>query len=323
MTAKADCVIVGYAGVDRVIRVERFSQNGATSIILNGDNRNVYFGGNGSNVAYCMAKLGCAVYPLMRVGGLDERELGYIRHFKDAGVITDGIRVVPGETTSVCHLVEDAKGNHLTMSYPGAMNVRYATEDYDDSVFSGAKYGIITVSTYADTVQFLQKCRRHALPMVLAMRADRESFSHFVLKDILHEAEIIFANETERRFIEEEYGLSSITELMRRGNARIIVTTLGADGCAVYERTQDGGIKESRVAATRPERVVDATGAGDSFIAGFMYGILHGYPAERCAEFASTEAAFIIEKVGCITNAPDEKQMLKRNETRQQEVKHG
>ncbi|MEG1060860.1 MAG: PfkB family carbohydrate kinase [Oscillospiraceae bacterium] len=314
MNLKPQCVIVGYAGIDRVIEVESFEDKAKTAIVLNKNNRNVYFGGNGSNIAYCLAKLGCGAYPIMRVGE-DQDELGYIEHFGNAGVLTDGITIVKGETTSICHLIKDKNNNHLTMSYPGAMNVKYATEAYDDKVFEQADYGIISVSTYADTVQFLQKCRQHKLPMVLAMRVDYESFPHVILKDILYESKIIFTNEVERKLIEKDYFLADITMLMVLGNAEIIVTTLGEKGCVVYEK-KENAIEEVHVAITPCEKVVDTTGAGDSFISGFMYGLLNGEPVEKCAEYASTTSSFIIEKSGCITNAPTQQEMLQRNKVR-------
>ncbi|MEG0913971.1 MAG: PfkB family carbohydrate kinase, partial [Oscillospiraceae bacterium] len=115
MNLKPQCVIVGYAGIDRVIEVESFEDKAKTAIVLNKNNRNVYFGGNGSNIAYCLAKLGCGAYPIMRVGE-DQDELGYIEHFGNAGVLTDGITIVKGETTSICHLIKDKNNNHLTMS---------------------------------------------------------------------------------------------------------------------------------------------------------------------------------------------------------------
>lgn len=306
-----DCLIVGYAGVDRVIRVEEFPQSGSTAIVKNKDNRRIYFGGNGSNIAYSMASLGCRPYPLMRIGALDQAEIQYIKTFEAKGVITDGIEIIPDETTSVCHLIEDKNGNHFTMSYPGAMDVKYALRDYDDEIFKKAKYGIISASTYADTVFFLQKCRKNKLPIVFAMRMDQESFPKAILKDILFEAEIIFTNEVERELIEAEFDLDSITELIVKGRSNIVVTTLGAKGCIVYEK-KDQEIIEHKIDAVKCTEVRDATGAGDAFIAGFMYGILNGKDAATCAKLGNTTSSFVIEEVGCITNVPDEDMLTQR-----------
>jgi sugar/nucleoside kinase (ribokinase family) len=50
-------------------------------------------------------------------------------------------------------------------------------------------------------------------------------------------------------------------------------------------------------------QVLDTTGAGDNFAAGFLYGLKMGYPIEQCGRIASFVAAKTIEKIGA--QAPD------------------
>lgn len=309
-----DCLVVGYAGVDRIIRIDRPAEPGKTSIILNADNRKVTYGGNGSNAAVCMGRLGCKVAPLMRVGE-DWEELGYRQMLLDSGVDLRGVTIVPDETTSICHLIEDRENRHLTMTYPGAMNARYAPPTYPDELFERAKYGLITVATRPDVELFFHQAKEHGLPLIFGVRVDLESFPPELFEQLLLESEIIFMNEVEREFIENRFDVHPITALFDRGRAKTIVVTLGGDGSAVYERTS-GGAKETLVSATACRRAVDTTGAGDSYIAGFLYGVLKGKDAVTCAEYASTVASFVIEKVGCTDGAPDEKQMLLRNAAR-------
>ncbi len=305
-----DCLIVGYAGVDRIIRVDRLSPPGQTSVILNADNHRVTYGGNGSNVAVCMGRLGCHPTPLMRVGE-DWEDLGYRKMLEDSGVDLSGVTVVKDETTSICHLIEDRDNNHLTMTYPGAMNACYAPEELDDDLFRRAKYGLITVATRPDVEIFFRKAREHDLPLVFGVRMDRESFPLPIFRKILLNAEIIFMNDVERSLIEDQLDIRSITALFDRGRARIIAVTLGQDGSEVYEMT-DGGVRVTRVPAAKCRRVVDATGAGDSYIAGFLYGVLKGKDAAVCAGYASATASFVIEEVGCTDGAPSEEEMLRR-----------
>lgn len=310
MEKNFDFVVVGYAGVDHIIRIASPAQAGVTSLVTNADNRKLYFGGNGSNISCCLGRLGCSVYPLMRVGG-DHRALGYLAMLQEAGVCTDGVAVVEQEVTSICHLVEDDDKNHLTMTYPGAMNVAYAVHPFDDTVFAHAHMGVLSVCTYADVIQFLQKCRLHHLPFAFCMRADYESFPQPVLRDILHEASIIFTNEVERGLIEQMFGLADITQLFKDGVAKSIVTTMGAQGCAVYEKTRQG-VQKTLVPAVKGGAVVDATGAGDAFASGFLYGYLKGQSPAVCAGYGCAMSSFIIEQVGCLTNVPTEAQMLHR-----------
>lgn len=305
-----DCLIVGYAGVDRIIRIDRPASPGQTSIILNADNRRVTYGGNGSNVAVCMGRLGCRPTPLMRVGE-DWEALGYRRMLEDSGVDLCGITVVKDETTSICHLIEDQENNHLTMTYPGAMNAHYAPKELDDELFRRAKYGLITVATRPDVELFFRKAQKHGLPIVFGVRVDMESFPLPIFEQILLNAEIIFMNDVERQFIENQLSLRSITALFDRGRTQIIANTLGRGGSVIYERAASG-VRRTHVPAVKCRRVIDATGAGDSYIAGFLYGVLKGSSAVDCARYASATASFVIEKIGCTDGAPNEEEMLLR-----------
>jgi adenosine kinase len=88
------------------------------------------------------------------------------------------------------------------------------------------------------------------------------------------------------------------------GRAELIITTLGEDGSECFEKTGEG-IIHKRIKAHPTSNFVDATGAGDSYIAGFLYGYLNGYDTEASCQMGSVMASFIIEAVGCTTNAPD------------------
>ena len=52
------------------------------------------------------------------------------------------------------------------------------------------------------------------------------------------------------------------------------------------------------VPAAPVDRVVDTTGAGDSYAAGFLYGLTHGADLARCGELGSLCAAEVISHVG-------------------------
>ena len=170
---------------------------------------------------------------------------------------------------------------------------------------------VLAVGSYEDNTLFLRKVKQHNLPLAFGMRADFDAFPSELLNEILHEAKIIFTNECERKIIENLYALDSITQLFESGKAELIVTTLGAQGSIVYEKVASG-IKEHRVPAVEGKKVVDATGAGDAYIAGFLHGYSKGKPPVVCAQYGGAVSSFVIEQVGCLTNVPTAEQMLAR-----------
>lgn len=55
---------------------------------------------------------------------------------------------------------------------------------------------------------------------------------------------------------------------------------------------------------------VDATGAGDAFMCGFIYGLYHNYPVEQCIKFGNVTGSACVQGRGCISNFVNEKELL-------------
>jgi ribokinase len=116
------------------------------------------------------------------------------------------------------------------------------------------------------------------------------------LIDVLQNTTILFGNhhEIERILDALELDLQGLRQL----GPKIIVKTCGANGSEIY--SNEDKIKIDAI----PTDVVDPTGAGDSFRAGFLSRFLNGESLEESAKFASTVSSFIIEHQGCQTNMP-------------------
>jgi sugar/nucleoside kinase (ribokinase family) len=307
---KYDVLVNGYVSLDRIIRTSTPLRYGYTSLVENSDNARIQYGGCSTNIAYLMAKLNMKALPLIRVGGDDYIETGFYDHLKNAGVCMDAVEIVPDETTSNCYLIADSENNHVTIFYPGAMDKKYA-KGMDHRFFKEARTGIMTVGSYEDNLEFYRQCKAWNVPLVFGMKCDYDAFPEEFFKEVLLYSKIIFCNECERGEIQRIFGLEDITELFEKGNAEIIVTTLGKKGSVYYHKTKDG-ILSGHITAAEFGKVVDTTGSGDAFMSGFLYGYLKGKSVKDCCSLGSVLSSFIIEKVGCTTNAPDEEAFLKR-----------
>jgi sugar/nucleoside kinase (ribokinase family) len=307
---KYDIITSGYVSIDRIIKAKTPVKYGYTSLIENGDNAKIYYGGCPTNIAYLAAKLGLKALPVIRFGEDDYQETGFYEYLKNGGVCLEAIEFVPDETTSNCYLVADENNNHITLFYPGAMDRKYAG-DMKDEFFKEARIGVLTVGSYDDNVEFYNKCMKHHVPLVFGMKCDFDAFPQELFTKVLFSSKIIFTNQGEREEIERMFHLGAITELFEKGNADIIVTTLGKKG-SVYFQKSKGGFISGAIQAAMFGEVVDTTGSGDAYMAGFLYGYLNGMQAEDCCKLGSVLSSFIIEACGCTTNAPARDEFMQR-----------
>ena len=75
-------------------------------------------------------------------------------------------------------------------------------------------------------------------------------------------------------------------------NVKVLICTLGSKGSLVI--TQESQVHIDAA----PADVIDKTGAGDFFAAGFLYGIQKGLNPEESAEIGNKSAAHVISEIG-------------------------
>lgn len=309
-----DVITSGYVSMDHIIRIATPARTGMTSLVTNKGNTRVYPGGCSVNIAYALCRLGMRALPFIRVG--DDYETNGLKDFLEkAKVPLDGIRIIEGEATSTCYLLQDSNNDHITVFYPGAMDGRYADDSAAsrlDTLLDGVRMGVITVASRQDNQMFFEKCREKSIPVVFGMKADFDAFPKDFLREILLYSTIIFTNEAEKAMLEQLYDLEDITALFQMGNAQRIVTTLGKRGSICYEK-RDGEIIKSRIGAYPVEQAADATGSGDAYIAGFLYGYLQQKDSGECGRLGSALSCFVVQKEGCCTNIPTREQLFEQS----------
>ena len=119
------------------------------------------------------------------------------------------------------------------------------------------------------------------------------------MRALLGSVQVLFANEEEALVLS---GRADVPSALRELSAvcPTVVVTLGAQGCVVAE-----GGETLRVEAPRVDRVVDTTGAGDSFAAGYLYGIVNQLGARRSAQIGSLIASKVITRFGARPEVSD------------------
>ena len=304
---KVEVLTSGYVSMDPIIKLKTPAKVGFTSIVENQSSAEIFYGGCSVNIAYELCKLGIDAMPLIRVGK-DYESTRFKSFLEDANVPTHGVNIIEEDITGYCYLLQDNNNEHITIFYPGAMDKKYAL-GFKEELFKDAKLGVITVASIDDNMDFFRKCQKFNIPIVFGMKDDMEAFPEYFLKEILKESKIIFTNEVECEIIKHINGITDIKELFIDGKVDILITTLGADGSICYIRKGEK-IIEKRIEAIRINNVVDASGGGDAYISGFLYGYLKDFDPEDCCRLGTIMAAHIIQKEGCLSNVPDESKLL-------------
>jgi sugar/nucleoside kinase (ribokinase family) len=122
----------------------------------------------------------------------------------------------------------------------------------------------------------------------------RAEFKHLISGHV----DILFANEAEITSL-FEVGTFDEAVKLTAGHCEIAALTQGSKGCVIVE---EGAPHE--VAAKPVDNVVDTTGAGDLFAAGFLYGLTRGFELPSCGAIGSLAAAEVISHYGARPETP-------------------
>jgi sugar/nucleoside kinase (ribokinase family) len=104
--------------------------------------------------------------------------------------------------------------------------------------------------------------------------------------------DIVFANERELHSLYQTADFDTAVNAVR-GDAKLAVVTRSEKGCLVVTREQNDAVNAEPI-----EKLVDATGAGDLFAAGFLVGLAKQLDHRNCARLGALAAAEVIQHMG-------------------------
>jgi adenosine kinase len=243
-------------------------------------------GGTAANIAYNLALLGERPRVVAAVG---EDFADYRLWLEDAGVDTNGIKPIPGEFTSSCFINTDLQDNQITAFYPGAMSHAH-TLSFRDEELRDADIVVISPNDPLAMQHYAAECVELGIPYLYdpSMQAPRMTAEE--LRAGCAGAKVLIGNDYEFGMMSEKLGITE-AELLRM--VPVTVVTKGEQGSSIFAEDQ-----EYVIPPARPHAVVDPTGAGDAFRAGFVKGMQRGLPWEIVGRLASLSAVYAIEHAG-------------------------
>ncbi len=243
-------------------------------------------GGTAPNIAYSLALLG--ERPTL-VGTVGE-DWGEYRDWLEAnGVDVSGVLVIPNEFTASCFINTDEQNSQITAFYSGAM-AKAGKISFHENGRGETDLVIIAPNDPQAMITYAQECTELGIPYVYdpSMQAPRMSGAELELG--FKGARVLAGNDYEFGMMAEKIGISE-HELRRR--VPITVMTRGADGALI---TVDG--VEYEIPAAQPRAIVDPTGAGDAFRAGFVKGMARSVSWPVAGRMGALAAAYVLEHVG-------------------------
>jgi ribokinase len=318
-----DVIGTGALNVDRVYAVPRIITDGAVFV----DEGVVEAGGASANSVYALAKLGLRCGFAGAVGDDPDGEI-ILRSFADVGVDTSRVVRKERASTSFALILADKQGNRAMYVSPEATPI-FGAEDVDTTYMADAR--LLLLSSFAG-----QDSAMEALPAQTTLAFSLDSLyaqrDFEDAKTLLSRCAIIFANANELRELTGRELPAAAEALLNLGLRTVVVTFGGglerqpwmaSAACigqgqeelpvACWLLTEEGQWVLPAL-RTYEGPVVDATGAGDAFAAGFLWGLLVGEPLPRCVSLGHVMAGFCIARLGCRAGLPTREELLARHD---------
>lgn len=295
MSGKNDVMVIGPAIVDIMagpIGKELFD-NGTMPM----ETIQTTFGGNAYNEAVVLKHLGMNVDILTKVGA-DKSGNSIITDLKARKIGVGSIVIDENVPTSTNIVLFDDQGERRFLTNPhGSMrmlsdidvlsNLKSSKIVSFSGMFISPLIGIEAMERIFRKIKENNECL-----LAVDMTKPKNGEKVVDLKPVLPYVDYIFPNIEEVSLLSENGVECAVEQLIDYG-VKCVIVKKGQYGCSVYtnERKID-------IPAIAIGNAIDTTGAGDSFAAGFLYGVHKGLNNVECAKLAMAAASCCVETVG-------------------------
>ena len=235
------------------------------------------------------------------LGKVADDQLGkvYAQDMRAMGAWFENAPLIGGPATAVSMINVTPDGQRTMCTYLGA-STQFTDADVDIAVCEGSKI------VYLEGYLFDAEPARRAFAKAAALAHGSGRKIALTLSDsfvverhrggllgfIETQVDLLFANESELLALFETDNFETACEALRT-RCDLAAVTRGDKGSVILSQGE-----RLSVAAEPVQKVVDTTGAGDQYAAGFMFGLSRGRPLQQCGKLASLAAAEVISHYG-------------------------
>ena len=308
-------ICIGNALVDSLEQIEEFvidelNLNKARMTLVDKERSNFLLqnmknpiyeaGGSAANTAYWISQLGGNAG---FIGKISNDDLGkqFKSSLKDSGLKDYTVFESEDNQTGLCAIFITPDGERTMNTYLGA-GEHLSVDDLHIDAIKEAK--ILYMEGYlwdkpSSKSAFLNAAKINkesgglnsiSLSDVFCVEMHRDSFISFIADDI----DYVFCNEDELNSLTLQSSTNESFKYFEEKFPKVkeLICTLGSEGAVILKNGERHSFEATET------RVVDKTGAGDFFAAGYLYGLQKDLSVDKSANFANKSAAHVISEIG-------------------------
>lgn len=257
-------------------------------------------GGQSASAMVALQRLGFKTAYAGRFGS-DAAGIFGLQTLKDEGVNVEFAEVIEGATNQIAFIIIDARNGERTIIWDRDERLAYHPDDAPVSLAARAR--VLHLDAHDPPACVRMAAAARASGMIVSADIDNiyEGLPELLpLIDIL-----ITSREFPFRLIGIRDERQALVELKSRFGCAVVGVTKGSEGAIVY---CEGEFLESP-AFEVPGGCRDTTGAGDTFHAGFLYGVLQDESIEGCLKLGNALASLKCRELGARTSLPTREEL--------------
>jgi len=267
-----DVICIGAALVDMVAQVERYPSDDDEVFV---SNLNLLSGGAAANTAYACGKMGLSTAFIGKLGQNDIFSNKIINDFKEAPVETKLLKYSNIQKTGSAYVALNKKGERRIYAYSGAANYLSKSDILEEEITSTKLIYLSSLKNIGPLLHSAKIGRKKTIPVILnpGMLIIDQGFDN--IKHLLENTDTLILSQREFKTLFNLKDWNISIELIRDNsdslfalNIKVIIVTLGSKGAFLLTSRENDLIPSLKI-----ERVIDTTGAGDAFSAGFLFGL--------------------------------------------------
>ncbi len=291
-----DVSCVGILVADAIARtVNDLPESGKLKLI---DKIELFTGGCATSASIAMARLGLNVAVIGKIGD-DGFGKFMTAALKAEKVNVDGLCTDASVGTSASVVTVDSSGERSFLHYLGA-NAVFGIEDIDYNIIQASKMvfvaGTMLLPKFdgSECAAFLQKAREMGKYTALDTAWDSKGRWMKVLEPCMKFIDLFIPSREEASMLSGKDEPEEMADVFLSMGVKTVVIKLGKKGCFI----KDSGGEKHLIPTYTQIKAVDTTGAGDSFVAGFLTGFTQGWSLYECGKLANAVGTHCVMAAG-------------------------